>query len=46
MTTTEISGGGNPDLIYNECWGVTSVSDGFLVACGTGIEQCSHVTAE
>ena len=40
-TTTEIASGGNHALIYNECWGLVPVSDGFVVACGTGIEDCT-----
>jgi len=36
---------GNPALIYNECWGIAprktnSVQDGYVIACGTGIEGC------
>ena len=27
-------------MIYNECWGVSPTSNGFVVACGTGIEEC------
>jgi len=34
--------GGNPKLIYDECWGIQSTGDGnIVVACGTGIEGCS-----
>ena len=40
LTNTEISAGGDKNLIYNECWGVSPGSNGFVVACGTGIEEC------
>jgi hypothetical protein len=39
-TTTEITTLGNPELIYNECWGLVDAGKGFVVACGTGIEGC------
>ena len=44
LKTTEISGGGDPELIYNECWGIQAApgwQGGFVVSCGTGIETCS-----
>ena len=44
LSNTEISAGGVPEMIYNECWGVAAVSDGFVVSCGTGIEGCGHVS--
>ena len=28
------------DLIKNECWGFQSLTDGYIVSCGTGIENC------
>ena len=32
---------GTPTLIFNECWGVNVLSNGdYLLACGTGIENC------
>jgi hypothetical protein len=27
-------------LIKNECWGIASISDGYVLSCGTGIENC------
>ena len=34
-------GAGNPQLIYDECWGIAGLSDGgTVVGCGTGIEGC------
>ena len=40
-------GKGNPELIFNECWGLAATKDeltdkntGYVVACGTGIEGC------
>ena len=44
LSNTEISAGGVPEMIYNECFGVAAVSDGFVVSCGTGIEGCGHVS--
>ena len=32
-------------LVFNECWGVVSLDDGFAVACGAGIETCDGVGA-
>jgi hypothetical protein len=40
------SGEGNWALIYNECWGIqpkydtSGTQDGYVLACGTGIEGC------
>lgn len=28
-------------LIKNECWGIASTSDGYVISCGTGIENCN-----
>jgi hypothetical protein len=40
--TKFFSVGGNPDLIWNECWGSAVAADGsgITVACGAGIEDC------
>ena len=27
-------------FIKNECWGLQALSDGYVLACGTGIENC------
>ena len=36
--------GGDPQLIFDECWGVQGLADGgSIVACGTGIEGCDLV---
>ena len=42
-TSTPYDGSAGPyaTLIKNECWGVQAVSDGYLVGCGTGIEDCN-----
>ena len=32
--------GGTVELIYNECWGVVALSDGYALSCGAGIEGC------
>jgi len=40
--TETYTAGGNPRLIFNECWGVVVMGDGGLtLACGTGIEDCT-----
>ena len=32
---------GNPELIFDECWGIQSTDHGSVIlACGTGIEDC------
>ena len=39
--TRTYSVGGNPKLIFNECWGITKVGEtGYAMACGAGIEGC------
>ena len=38
---TEVTSGGTRSLIYNECWGIAATAGGFVVACGTGIENCN-----
>ena len=35
------SAGGTPELIFNECWGIASLNDGYVLGCGTGIEGCN-----
>ena len=36
-------GAGNPQLIFDECWGVQGTIDGgAIVGCGTGIEGCDE----
>ena len=45
-STTEITTQGDHNLIYNECWGLVSIKDGFVVACGTGIEGCGSKTGD
>eukprot|EP00966_Prymnesium_polylepis_P295607 6826923-Prymnesium_polylepis.1 len=41
LWTTTFDSGGTPTLIYNECWGVGVTADGgYVVGCGTGIENC------
>ncbi len=36
-------GTGNPNLIFDECWGIQGTIDGGMVlACGTGIEGCGE----
>ena len=37
---------GNPELIFDECWGSQPTDDGgAVVACGTGIEGCDGLAA-
>ena len=31
---------GNSKAIKNECWGIQALSDGYVLSCGTGIENC------
>jgi len=34
--------GSDYQYVYNECWGIQPLSDGgYVLACGTGIEECS-----
>lgn len=43
--TQSYSAGGNPKLIKNECWGLQALNDGgFVLGCGTGIEDCSGIS--
>ncbi|GMH47455.1 hypothetical protein TrRE_jg12491, partial [Triparma retinervis] len=48
--TKAYSVGGNPRLIFNECWGGAVLSDGsgIVVSCGAGIEgdQCGNVSGQ
>ena len=30
-------------FIKNECWGVEALSDGYVLGCGTGIENCENM---
>jgi hypothetical protein len=41
---------GSDELVYNECWGIAPTYDtdltthnGYILACGTGIEGCNWV---
>lgn len=36
--------GANAKLIKNECWGLQATSEGYVVGCGTGIEDCEGWT--
>jgi hypothetical protein len=39
--------GGNPALIFDECWGIQATAGGgAVVACGTGIEGCDEVEGD
>ena len=36
-------GAGNPQLIFDECWGIQATdTGGAVIACGTGIEGCDE----
>ena len=35
---------GDHRLIYDECWGITQFGNGLVLACGTGIEECSELS--
>jgi hypothetical protein len=39
-------GGGNPKLIFNECFGIVTQKDGVLLSCGTGIEDCNKALGD
>ena len=42
--TTRGLDSGDPQLIYDECWGIQGLADGgVVVGCGTGIEGCELV---
>ena len=36
--------GGDPNLIYDECWSITQFKIGLVLACGTGIEHCEGLS--
>ena len=38
------SAGAYATLVKNECWGLQAVSDGYVVGCGTGIEDCNSMS--
>jgi len=40
-TQTYQGGGGNINIIYNECFGIAMQKDGMVLSCGTGIEDCT-----
>jgi len=39
-------GGGNPKLIFNECFGIAMQKDGVVLSCGTGIEDCNKALGD
>lgn len=41
LWTKTYTAGGTPELIFNECWGAVVTVDSYVVACGTGIENCA-----
>lgn len=36
--------GPSAKLIKNECWGLQALSDGYILGCGTGIENCMDLS--
>ena len=38
--------GPHATMIKNECWGIQAVSDGYVVGCGTGIENCNGYSGD
>jgi hypothetical protein len=46
--TKNFSVGGNPKLIFNECWGGAVALDGsgIAVSCGAGIEGCEELSGQ
>ena len=41
FSSIDYSVGGSSSMIKNECWGVAAVDDGYIIGCGTGIEECN-----
>ena len=41
-SSTPYDGSAGPSsyMILNECWGLQAFSDGYVIGCGTGIENC------
>ena len=46
MWSRSYSAGGNMLMIKNECWGLQALPDGYVLACGTGIEHCDGITGQ
>lgn len=46
--TKEFTVGGNPNIIYHECWSILPVMDGYVLGCGTGIEdgRCNELSGQ
>jgi len=46
--TKEFTVGGDNNIIYQECWGVVALSDGFVASCGAGIEggKCNQLSGK
>ena len=38
------SAGTNANLIKNECWGINAMPDGYVMGCGTGVEDCNDMS--
>ena len=47
-TSTPYDGtaGASAKLIKNECWGMQALADGYVVGCGTGIEDCNGLSGQ
>ena len=43
-SSIDYSLGGSTRVIKNECWGLQPTSDGYVMGCGTGIENCDGET--
>jgi len=43
-SSIDYAAGGSSKLIKNECWGLQALADGYVVGCGTGIEDCVGYT--
>lgn len=37
---------GDPSMVIDECWGMMSTSTGYVMSCGTGIENCDGMTGD
>lgn len=45
-SSVDYAAGGSSKLIKNECWGLQALRDGYIVGCGTGIEDCIGYTGQ
>lgn len=48
LWTQAFTVGGNPNIIYHECWSILPFIDGYILGCGTGIEdgRCNELSGQ